>query len=572
MKSTITNAAEITILNVIDNTYKTGGGPVSIAGTVVMASKGPVGVVTKTYDSDWQDIFGKPLTKKSTGMEGLRHLQDATPEITYAQVVRVVADDAKFPTITFTFANDKGAWSAGDYVVGDVITITGDAQLRCISDVTTTEEPTASDEEWISWTDTYETLDAETYGTTLTLADTDMMYIIPTDGDPSTNRKVYIENVDTDTERFDIRVTDIDSLGEEYDLETITVGVDPDDKDDMGTPAYIEYRFENLSDYFEIEYNEDLPWATVVETLQAIENTTGTAQSFAFTGGTNGGDPTTENWTDAWDLFRNEHVTVNMLFAAGNYDADVLENISDIADERHIASFADVPPYLDGDAAMTWLSSAGIKSRHMRMYYLPFSASDKYRGGKTVWGASGAAVAAKAIGNANYTGATPGVHYAPAGPKRASLTRTGLKAYFPNDIIDRDAFYDARINPVIASDSGGAVIDDDLTLHFEQNYSRFGWVNDILDYINHRFIEAAGYAKFEPDGLTYNILYDLTKQIMDDLVTSGALVAPRNPDVDGTEPYVITITQEEIDLWLVQWDVCPTGAARRIAGQPRLIK
>ena len=62
------------------------------------------------------------------------------------------------------------------------------------------------------------------------------------------------------------------------------------------------------------------------------------------------------------------------------------------------------------------------------------------------------------------------------------------------------------------------------------------------------------------------------KQILDELVTSGALVKPRDPEQDGNNEYVITITQVELDLWQVEWAVCITGAARRIAGQPRLIK
>lgn len=574
MKNVITNAAEITILNVIDNTLKTGGGPVSVGGTVVVASKGPVGVITQVRDSDWQEVFGKPLTKKTVGMEGLRHLADATPDCNYVNVVRLVASDAKYPSLSFVYGNAKTAWAATDYVVGDLFLHTdGTTTLRCIEDHTSAKEPAANgtDAEWEIFT-SYETADAVAYGTILTLAPSDMMFIVPTDGDPSINRKVKIANVDTDSERFDIVVLDKTDLGEEYVIESLTVGVNPNDVDDMGRPAYIETVFEQQSDLFDCEWNEDLLWADVLETLQEIEDTEGTPKSFAFTGGTNGGEPTTEDWTAAWDILRNENITVNLMFAAGNYDTDVLANIADIADNRHCAAFADTPPYLPHDQAITWLTDAGIKSRHMRMYHSPFSASDPWRGGKAIWGVSGAAAAAKAIGNANFTGSVPGVHYAPAGIKRGFLKRTGVKPLFPDDIINRDDLYNARMNPVVASDSGGAVIDDDLTLHYMQNYSRFGWVNDILDYIDHRFLEAASYAKFEPDGLTYKILYDLTKEIMDQLVVSGALVPPRNPAADGAEPFVITIKQLEIDLWHTEWAVCPTGAARRIAGQPKLVK
>jgi hypothetical protein len=433
-------------------------------------------------------------------------------------------------------------------------------------------DPDALGTEYELCEDSYSQAGSEVYGTAVALGDADLMLVRPIDGAPGTNRKLKIEDVDTEAKRFTMTFTDVDDLGNEFELESLTVGVNVDDKDDMGRPAYIETAFEQQSDRYRVDFNDELAWDSIVATLQAIEDTDGAAQDFAFEGGTNGGEPTTEDWIAAWDMLRNESITVNLMFAAGNYDTDVLANCIEIADNRHCAFFMDVPTYMQHDTAITWLKDAGLKSRHARAYYAPFAASDPWRGGRTTWGVSGEAAAAKARGNAIFTGSVPGVHYTPAGIKRGFLRRTGVKALFPEDIINRDDLYDARINPVIASDTGGAVIDDDLTLHYEQNYSRFGWVNDILDYIDHRFVEAASYAKFEPDGLTYQILFDLMKEILDQLVTSGALVPPRNPEEDGTDPYILTIKQLEIDLWHVEWAICPTGAARRIAGQPRLIK
>ena len=151
------------------------------------------------------------------------------------------------------------------------------------------------------------------------------------------------------------------------------------------------------------------------------------------------------------------------------------------------------------------------------------------------------------------------------------MKRTGMVPLFPDDVLGRDALYTARINPIVASDNGGAVCDDALSLYYKENYERFIWVNQILNYIDHRFVQAAAAMKFEPDGLTYNINAELTTDILEDLVTSGALVTPRDPDY-GTKPYILTIEQLEIDLWQVTWEICPTGAARRIAGQPKLIR
>ena len=94
---------------------------------------------------------------------------------------------------------------------------------------------------------------------------------------------------------------------------------------------------------------------------------------------------------------------------------------------------------------------------------------------------------------------------------------------------------------------------------------------DIDNFIAHQFLLMAAALKFEPDGLTRAGLTGGMKSIMDPLVTSGALVKPRDT-ADGTKEYIVTIVQVEIDLWSVTWDFCPTGSARRIAGQPRYIK
>jgi len=526
MKSTITNAAEITVLAPIDNTYKTGGGPVSVGATVVRASKGQPGQVLKVYNSTWEDVLGKPLSKKvGAHMEGLRHVADAALDCNYVNVVRVVADDAKFPSLSITSEVD------GEIPAG---TATGVGN---------------------------------SFGTEIVCGDGVAMAIWVVDGDASTNRTVKITNIDDDKERFTISFYDKNDVGDTYLMESYEVGIGETDKDDMGLPAFIETVLENNSDCFRCDYDTDVSWAKF-SVAAAGELSVGVS----FTGGTAGGEPTTTDWEDAWDLFRNEKVAADLMFAAGNLDTDVLANCIEIAELRHCSFFFDASPAIKHDAAITWLSDAGLESRQAACYHAPYSASDKYYGGKTVWGVSGEVAAACARGDANYTGSIPGIHYAPAGEKRAKLKRTGVTPLFPNDILDRDALYDARLNPVTGSPNGGAVVDDCLSLYYKSNYSRFIWVNRIMNYIDHRFLEAAASAKFEPDGLTYKILYRLTKAILDDLVTSGALVEPRDPDVDGTNPYILEVEQKEIDLWLVTWKVCPTGSARRIAGQPILVK
>jgi hypothetical protein len=493
---------------------------VSVGATVVRASKGQPGKVLKVYDLNWEDVLGKPLSKKAgTHMEGLRQLADAARDCNYVNVVRVVASDAKFPSIAVVSA-DGAATGAGN-----------------------------------------------SFGTALVCGDGVALVVWVIDGDASANRSVKVSDIDATKKRFTLTFYDKDENGDTFVLESYIVGTGETDKDDMGLPAFIETILENNSDRFRCDYDTEVPWETFA--MAAAEDLT---TGVPFTGGTAGGEPTPSDWTDAWNLFKNETVSANLLFAAGNQDTDVLANCIKIAEVRHSSFIFDAPPALKHDAAIAWVKAAGLESRQAACYHAPLSASDKYYGGKTVWGVSGEVAAACARGDAIMTGSVPGIHYAPAGEKRAKLKRTGIALLFPDDILDRDALYDARLNPVIVSPNGGAVVDDCLSLHYKSNYSRFVWVNRILNYIDHRFVEAAACAKFEPDGLTYEILHRLTKEILDDLVISGALVPPRDPSSDGTEPYILTVKQLEIDLWQVTWEICPTGAARRIAGQPKMIK
>lgn len=516
IKNTITNAADITILKLIDNTFKTGGGPVSIAATVVEAPKGPVGRPIFVTDDSWRRIFGKPYHPREGGTkaEGLRHLGESAKDCQGVQVVRVLASDARFPSLSF--ADD-----------GTVIK------------------------------------DAHTYGTKIVDGGGILMTVFPKDGDPSATRKINISKVDIDAGRITLQLLEPDVEGRDQVIETLVFGLDPEDVDDMGAPAYIESVFENGSEYLDVALNKDA----------TIDQFVVTTAPQTFEGGTNGGTPTTDDWVNAWDTYRDMRVNLNFMFAAGNYDLTVLGNCLEIADGRHVRFFSDAPPYLRNQSAINWLMDASLQSRQANCFHGAYSFLDPYYGGRAVWGYSGAAAASYARGNAIFAGNVPGIHYSLAGIKRGIVNRRGAKPLHENDPLDKDAFYDARINPILANETGpGVIIGDDLTLHYKQNYSRFGWITSITNYIVHRFLEAASYAKFEPDGLTRTILTDLTTEILQEMVTAGALVKPRNPAVDGNEPFVVTVEQLEIDLWKVTWEICPVGAARRIAGQPKLIK
>lgn len=579
MKSTITNAAEITVLEPIDNNYKTGGGDISVGGCLVVASKGkpftPMAVYGGT--TNLEDKFGSPLPKKAMGMEGLRHVHDAAEECSYVNVVRVVnALGYRFPSLTFLIAYDsEQEWAdAAAYTAGMVVSKDGQKWL-CATDHTATAENAPSVEggqEWLPFTG-HSIASTHRYDEAVVVEDGAFMTLYPIDGDESKNRRIQIWDVDSEAKRFTIKILDKDAMGEDYVLESHIVGVDEDDTDDMGMSAYAETVLERDSSLFRCDFLEGTTWEQVEPVLKAVESTRVKEQDFCFEGGTSGGDPTISDWQLGVNVFRNERIALNLLFAAGIYEPDVIVSLDSVANERHLPFFYDVPPQLKYAEAIAWNSDIGLKSRHARAYYSPYSANDQWRGGKTVWGVSGAMAAAKARCNKIVTvGSTPGVHYAPAGENRGYLSRTGLAQLFPEDLLNRDALYEARINPVVPLRSGGCGADDDLTQWFKTNYLRFGWINDVLDYIDHRFYEGASQVKHEPDGLTKTALTNMMVDIMEQLVTSGALVTPRDPDRDGISPYELNIEQLEIDLWKVTWSVCITGAARRIVGQPKLIK
>jgi len=518
IKQTITNAAGVSVLPLIDNTYRTSTGGVGVAACALEAPKGPVGRPVYVTDATWRDVFGKPYHPREGGKaEGLRHLGEAAKECQGVQVMRVLAEDAQFPSITF---NSAGSTEA----------------------VTT---------------------DAHAYGTSLTAGAGIALIVYPKDGDPSTRRKLNVSKVDTDKQRVTLQVLEPDSLGDDQVVESLTFGFDPDDVDDMGAPAFVEAVFENQSTRLEAVLGPDA----------SLADFTASSAPIAFAGGTNGSAPTAADYIAAWDAFRDMRVDLDFMFAAGTYDETVLGNAKDIADGRLVQFYYDAPPTMRNAAAAQWLMDLGISSRQIQAAHGAYSFIDPYYGGRAVWGYSGAMAAARARSNARVTGNVPGVHYSLAGTKRGYVDRRGARPLYGDDPLNKEALYDARLNPILANAGGsGVIIGDDLTTHYEENYSRFGWVTSISNYITQRFLLAAAAAKFEPDGLTRELLHDLLSEIMEEMVTAGALVPPRNPEVDGTSPYILTIEQLEIDLWKATWEICPTGAARRIAGQPALIK
>lgn len=241
MKDTITNAAEITILQPIDNNYKTGGGDISVGGAVVVATKGKPFTPTRIYGgtTDIEDNFGKPLPSKIYGMEGLRHVHDASESCSYVNAVRVVnALTYRYPSLSFLVAREKGGWDEGiEFKAGDIVEFLEKKWLCAYPHVSSKDNfpEEGKQTDWLPYTGATAN-NGHRYNEEIVVGDGAFMAIYPIDGDSSVNRTVAITNIDKEAQRFTLSIYDKDSLGEEYLLEQHVVGVGEDDKDDMGLP------------------------------------------------------------------------------------------------------------------------------------------------------------------------------------------------------------------------------------------------------------------------------------------------------------------------------------------------
>ena len=138
-----------------------------------------------------------------------------------------------------------------------------------------------------------------------------VIYVI--DGDASDKRTIHIQDVDTEKHRFYIALYDIDETGYEYMVERHLVGVDEDDKDDMGVPAYIETVLETRSKRLRCDYLEGTKWEAIEKVLLELEDKKATPSSFAFKGGTTGGEPTIDDWLKGVECLRRESMPLNLL-------------------------------------------------------------------------------------------------------------------------------------------------------------------------------------------------------------------------------------------------------------------
>ena len=296
MNHTITNAAGITILEPLDNNFKTGGGPVSIGGCVVVASKGKPFVPLEIQpESTWsggktslEQILGSPLSKKAYGMEGLRQLSDACKECSWVNAVRVVSTKGyRYPSLAFLMFRDlKTAWATDtSYKPGDLVTDADKQWVCAVAHVASAaNKPGTETGEWLPFSGPVETA-AHRYNEEVLVGDDGFwMVFYPIDGCDCQKRTVRIEDVDTARQRFTLSIYEKDDAGYESLLEGYEVGIGEDDKDDMGRPAYIETVFETRSSHFRCDFLEGTAWEDLEPILLSLEWKKSTPQLFSFSG------------------------------------------------------------------------------------------------------------------------------------------------------------------------------------------------------------------------------------------------------------------------------------------------
>lgn len=382
------------------------------AGIGVFARGKPFTVLAVT-ESNYEDVLGEPL-KPSSGsqFEPIRHVYEAIQQ-TSGYVVRAVPDDAKFPIIMF---DESG-------------------------------EPAYS---------------ALPYGSEIELDSGEAFAIYVDDGDPciSPTRELTIETATADSagnERFLLKLTQTTSLGVVTTLETHTVSLAEEAKDDMGRLCYLPTALEARSKYLRAVVNEEL-----ISTAKVTNK-----KSLAFTGGTNGDQSkiSTAAYLRAVKVLNNAPYMYTAVLGLGCYDNAAITALGKICADRLIDGFFDVKPTLTYTEAISAVEDTGLLGTDYvscAVYHYPFSCKDKWTQSRVVFGLSGVAYAAKARG-VKKNSDVGGWHYSPAGEERAVIARASIQPLYPEDTPDEEAMVKGRLNKVSVGTSGQMIIDDALT-------------------------------------------------------------------------------------------------------------
>jgi hypothetical protein len=502
-----------TIINSIDsNASQTAGGlgVNNMFGAVVISPKGAPFEVLSVTAKNWQSVLGKPWHPSvGSNADCLRQLGESV-KASDGRVVRVLASDATFP----------------------VIQAHNDVEVSGF------------------------TASTESYGSQVLALSTAWAAFYVVDGNSDSQRTIDITKSLVD-ETLLIVVTEAGVNGD-VELERLVVSLDVHAIDDSGQTMFIE-TLVNRSKVINVSLRQDATFAECASLSQS------------FTLPVSGGEITAADMVKALDIlhYSMEHLTAYV--AMGLYDGTYLQTLADYSTERLVDCFADIPPASTYDAALAAAPALGINNYHVSLYHFPFIAKDPYYGGRAIWGLSGVAFAAKAKGRNQTTGATVGVHYAPAGVDLATIPRTGLVQVKGVGIPNYSNMVDARLNKINVS-NGLLYIDDALTMWSKRDYLRFQHVGSVCDEFSKQFHAGANALRHKPDGVTRKGLTRILSTLGDSFVASKALVKPRDPEADGDKEYWFEVEQTEFDLWSCTWGLCVTGTNRRTQGSPVLIK
>jgi len=402
------------------------------------------------------------------------------------------------------------------------------------------------------------------FGTELSLgAGNDVLFALAVKDGNVSNRHLTMAPIVAKPGSYLLTVTATDKFGADYTVEELEVSFDTDAADDMGMSTFILDRLQSSSVVLEAVFNP------------AISHTgfTGFTKT-TFAGGTLGDQKSIDpaQYEKALAVLRNALVGYTAVLGLGCYDSNIMASLGEIARDRRVDSFIDLQPTKNYSQALVAADGLNINNNHICLYHFPYSAKDPHSGGRAVWGLSGVAFQAKAVGVAKATGTVGGWHYSPAGEERGIIDRREVQLLPGAGEADEKAMYKARINKLGLSSSGKLMIDDAITCRPTEDYLRFQHVSSVMNAISRQFYKLASQLKHSPDGLTYDGLNRGMTEILEGYVSSEALVPPRNPDEDGETPYILTVRQNEFDAWEVKWACCVTGTSRRILGSPSLIR
>ncbi|HBN6266232.1 TPA: hypothetical protein L3N15_004214 [Vibrio parahaemolyticus] len=400
------------------------------------------------------------------------------------------------------------------------------------------------------------------YGEEPELADDDLMMFYIIDGADSDNRLLSMTPADADMygeNMFEVKLTEVDSVGYETTLETHYVSLVFGTTDDMGSDVYIESVLESDSDYMRVECASDASAFTEFEGV-------------AFTGASNGdiNDITYEDLDKAVSILSASMIQFTGVCSLGLYDEAITKALITIANNRRIGSYHDVNPRLNYDEACDFLEGLSISEHRACFYHFPFTSKDPYHKNRNIWGISGVAFAAKAAGVMT-TSSPGGWHLTPAGVDRAVISRTNAKPITGLGTPDYERMYKCRLNKLDIDDAGTMFIDDSLTSHKKQTHLRFEQQVSVADAISRDVYALYGRLKHGDDTQTEKKLNEGVQEILDGYVYSGALVTPRDPD-DGDSPYAYIIEQKDVDRWDTQIAICVTGSFRRGPIEPILLR